>query len=179
MDRIIQLDPDTRFDIVGHSMGGMVAAYLVATSPTDYVSEHVRSVITLDSPLDGFSDRHLGSVCAYGSPAWDDILGISPVVGEIASIRDQLVLDRFLSITSSPIGDVIQGTRSQSVDCSSGATLGYGVLGTIVIETIFPGFGIIGAILGAVKGAYGVGHTCVGSDSTALASLGDFINRPQ
>jgi len=45
-------DKDARFDIIGHSLGGLVAAYWVANLPSDDVSlTRIHSVITLESPL--------------------------------------------------------------------------------------------------------------------------------
>jgi hypothetical protein len=45
-------DKDARFDIIGHSLGGFVAAYWVAKlPPDDRALIRIHSVITLDSPL--------------------------------------------------------------------------------------------------------------------------------
>lgn len=48
-----------RVTIVGHSMGGLVAAYLVATEPQEWVESHVASVVTFDSPLRGLPVQNL------------------------------------------------------------------------------------------------------------------------
>lgn len=175
IDRIIQLEPGTQVDIIGHSMGGMVAVYLMATLSEDE-KERVHSIVTLDSPLLGEPQQAPGSTCVFNSQAWEDIGGLSPVVSVISSIGGPRTLGRLLAINSSPIGDVIPGTEWRRVDCSSGATLGYGILGTILVEAIFPGYSLIGALLGGGFGLYGVGHACVWRDGTALASLADHIN---
>jgi hypothetical protein len=62
LDRLLRKFEDSSFDIVGHSIGGMVAAYW-ATGGTDdhewlsdkvsFLTEQVHSIITLDSPLKG------------------------------------------------------------------------------------------------------------------------------
>jgi uncharacterized repeat protein (TIGR01451 family) len=44
--------PNTKFDIIAHSMGGMVAAYWLATT-TPEMRARVHSVVTFDSPLRG------------------------------------------------------------------------------------------------------------------------------
>ena len=175
IDRIIQLEPGTQFDIVGHSMGGMVAVYMMASLPEEERG-HIHSIVTLDSPLLGEPKQAFGSSCLYNSKAWEDIGGLSPVVSVIASISGPRTLDRLLAINSSPIGDVIPGTQWRQVDCSSGATVGLGILGSILVEAFFPGYSLIGALIGGAKGLYGVGHTCVWLDGTALESLADQIN---
>ena len=148
MERIIKLEPETRFDIVGHSMGGMVATYLVATARPESVKRYIQSVVTLDSPLLGFDKKNPFSGCAKGSEAWQDILGDTQVVREITSIEDKDILDRLFAINSSHIGDKIPDTRSLLVDCSGG--------GTVSLATR---------------------HSCVWADETALVALANFINR--
>ena len=62
LDRLIRKFPEAKFDIVAHSMGGLVAAYW-ATGGSDaddwlsddlqFLKDKIHSIITLDSPLDG------------------------------------------------------------------------------------------------------------------------------
>ncbi|GEM_PF-3577583 len=50
---ILQKYPSAKIDIVGHSMGGLVAAYWAATHQDDQKLKSIHSVITFDSPLQG------------------------------------------------------------------------------------------------------------------------------
>jgi hypothetical protein len=49
---VSRFGPNTKFDIIAHSMGGMVAAYWRATT-TSEMRARVHSVVTFDSPLRG------------------------------------------------------------------------------------------------------------------------------
>ena len=52
---MIDQDATNKVVIFGHSMGGIVSAYMVSTNP-DWAREKVSSVVTLDSPLKGVSE---------------------------------------------------------------------------------------------------------------------------
>jgi pimeloyl-ACP methyl ester carboxylesterase len=49
--------PTTKVTIFAHSMGGLIAAYLVGTH-SDWATQHIASVMTFDSPLRGISDLY-------------------------------------------------------------------------------------------------------------------------
>jgi len=49
-----------KIDIVGHSMGGLVAAFWVATHQDDPKLKSIHSVITFDSPLQGIEEWKVG-----------------------------------------------------------------------------------------------------------------------
>ena len=178
LERMIELDLQVEFDLVGHSMGGMVASYLVATAEPSATSRYIRSVITLDSPLNGTEIPSPVSVCEGDSSAWKDIRGQTPVVGAIESISERAVLDRFLHINSSPVGGALSGVTTLNVDCSSGSTVGLGLLGTVTMEVLFPGYGLIRTLIGGGTGQLAVGHTCVWLDRTSLIAMAEFIQRP-
>lgn len=59
-------DPSTRFDLVAHSMGGLVAALWAAQHP-DTARDHVNSVVTFDSPLQGVGRKE---AMALGTLNW-------------------------------------------------------------------------------------------------------------
>ena len=66
--------PDVKFDIVAHSMGGMVAAEWLWAYPD--VRPRVNSVVTFDSPLRGVPDKAPkgGSLCDTSSSlSWNDL----------------------------------------------------------------------------------------------------------
>ncbi len=46
--------PDATFDLIGHSLGGDVAVYWAASVATPDERRAIHSIITLDSPLDGY-----------------------------------------------------------------------------------------------------------------------------
>ena len=110
LDRLVRkLDgqfPSATFDIVSHSMGGLVAAYWATggtdanewlTDDTDFLRDRIHSIITLDSPLElsqslipdaaieFLVDLVSGSACGDGdptdAPSWQDIIGGDLTVG--------------------------------------------------------------------------------------------------
>jgi pimeloyl-ACP methyl ester carboxylesterase len=88
LKRLIESLGPGRVTIVGHSMGGLVAAYLVASDPA-WAAEHIASVATFDSPLRGVNGTRLviagaGGVfdgdCGPRSDAVEDLKDDSAVV---------------------------------------------------------------------------------------------------
>lgn len=55
-----------KVSIVAHSMGGLVAAYLVATEDEDWVRSHIGSIATFDSPLRGVPPRNIDLEDRFG-----------------------------------------------------------------------------------------------------------------
>src|SRR5207247_820100 len=54
MNRVFTADPNVEFDLIGHSLGGLVVSFWVSQLSPDFVKNHIHSVITLDSMvLDG------------------------------------------------------------------------------------------------------------------------------
>ena len=87
--------PDAKFDIVAHSMGGMVAAYWLKTH-TD-MRDKVNAVVTFDSPLRGVEHRNwFTSACLETSQSWvdlhcdnyDDVNDCSHIVFDIANVAE-------------------------------------------------------------------------------------------
>ncbi len=70
-----------RVTIVAHSMGGVVAAYLVATDP-GWARDHIVSVVTFDSPLVGINLVRTG-VLSVGSWFSDDCGATSTSVRDL------------------------------------------------------------------------------------------------
>jgi pimeloyl-ACP methyl ester carboxylesterase len=63
--------------IVGHSMGGLAAAYLVGSDP-DWARDRIASVVTFDSPLRGVPQVNLtalriGGECSFNSRSTQDL----------------------------------------------------------------------------------------------------------
>jgi pimeloyl-ACP methyl ester carboxylesterase len=66
-----------RVTVIGHSMGGLAAAWLVGSDP-DWARRHIASVVTFDSPLAGVPTLNMavlriGGECGFGSDANDDL----------------------------------------------------------------------------------------------------------
>lgn len=53
LQKLIDAYPDSEFDLVGHSLGGFIAAYWAATEASPADLRRVHSIVTLDSPLRG------------------------------------------------------------------------------------------------------------------------------
>lgn len=116
IERLVQLDSTTEIDIVAHSMGGMVATYLLATADGQ-LSGRIRSITTLDSPLMGTSLLIPFSACSYTSSAsWIDLAVGSSVIEEISTIGGTSPAEKISSINSA-IGSPIRGESSLTVPC--------------------------------------------------------------
>lgn len=116
--RITQLDPTTEIDIVAHSMGGLVSTYLLATADSE-TRKRIRSITTLDSPLQGTVWLVPFSACSYtGSGSWRDLAIGSEVTEIISTIGGTTLAEKIGSINSA-IGDPISGEASLATFCGS------------------------------------------------------------
>ena len=104
--------------LVGHSLGGMTSAYYVATLAPPELLERIKSIITVDSPLLGDPRRKPFSSCHSDTQSWSDIRGDSSVVGTIQSISRSSVVEKFIHLNSSGIGDSISGGRTVTLECA-------------------------------------------------------------
>jgi pimeloyl-ACP methyl ester carboxylesterase len=70
---VLATDPTATFDLVGHSMGGLVASYWLVTH--DDLKNRIHSVVTFDSPLRGLPtlNKVPGSPCDWSGPSWTDL----------------------------------------------------------------------------------------------------------
>lgn len=97
--QLVGQDSDVRIDLVAHSMGGLVSAYMLATRDGEHL-DHIRSVTTLDSPLRGTKlVNFLNSEC-LGEQAWRDLKPDSAVVTTIAELNGSPIARKFGSIRS-------------------------------------------------------------------------------
>jgi len=178
MNRISDLEPGTKFVLVGHSLGGMVAAYALATMPVAEVRERIHSVVTLDAPLRGYGISKPGSACFNSSPSWHDIMGFSDgsssaAVRTIGSLRDSQVRSKVHSFVSSPIGTALPGAQPTNVDCAAGVKTG--LLGAILGAIVCPVCALAGGAAGFGIGQWGTGHTCIWLNQQALSTTSDVI----
>jgi len=80
---ILKAHPHATIDLVGHSLGGVVAAFWVANYATDDMLEHIHSLITFDSPLEGIHSFAAIEGYYLSGPVWDDL---HPASSQIAAI---------------------------------------------------------------------------------------------
>ena len=85
LSRLIENHPGAQFDIIAHSMGGVVATYWASTTTSSETLSRVRSITTLDSPLQGRpASEWLPGIpdgpCQGGDPAVQDVAPASPVI---------------------------------------------------------------------------------------------------
>jgi pimeloyl-ACP methyl ester carboxylesterase len=185
INQILRLEPDARFVLIGHSLGGMIAAYYVSQQPEAFVEEKIQKVVTVDSPLLGYPNHKPGSACSKAGPTWQDIFGNSDVVPAIGRIQNQPMVERFYAINSTEIGDTLldHGRNLTTLNCASvrtvgGITGGGFLLGLIGLLIGGPsGAAIIGSgtlVVGA--GAYSQGHSCAFADETTLHQISTLVN---
>jgi pimeloyl-ACP methyl ester carboxylesterase len=77
--------PRATFDLIGHSLGGAVAAYWAAAVASPGELRAIHSIITLDSPLGGFPRSLADSFFTpFFGPVAQDLLAGSPVIAAIS-----------------------------------------------------------------------------------------------
>ena len=103
--------------LVGHSLGGMVAAYYISEIAEPDLRDRIKSIITVDSPLLG-NFITVGS-CDRTSQSRKDIHRESNVVPDIASIQRSALASRFIHLNSTSIGDSLIGGRTVHLGCAA------------------------------------------------------------
>ena len=165
-------EPNREVILLGHSLGGMVAAYYVADVASSVIREQIRSIITIDSPILGFTGRNPLSDCLVTAQSWQDILGESPIVRSIESIEGTDLAEKLLHLNSTDIGNSLLGGRVIELECNEQEAVLGGALGGILGAIITGGWGaIVGAIGGGIYGEYGPGHACGFYDPVALDEI--------
>ena len=99
--------PDATFDLIGHSLGGVVATYWAAKWADDTDLQKVHSIITLDSPVQGYVVAphwlvgDVGKDVTRGSEALKAIAEVGKRVNlvNIRSTQDQIVPDEIAVLT--------------------------------------------------------------------------------
>jgi pimeloyl-ACP methyl ester carboxylesterase len=82
--------PNATFDLIGHSLGGAVAVYWAASVATSAELRSIHSIITLDSPLNGYPRNYAANffVPFFGSVA-EGLLAGNPIVHTITGAADR------------------------------------------------------------------------------------------
>ncbi len=105
--RILQINDETQIDIIGHSMGGVIAAYWVATHQDDSRLKNIHSVITFDSPLQGLegSKVTVGKLltCLGDDTAWNELHEDSDVMRTIQERQPDTIVPL---VTIRAVGDI-------------------------------------------------------------------------
>jgi hypothetical protein len=132
IDHILKSEPGAKFDIIAHSMGGLVASYYVAQQGDEFLKQHIHSVVLLDSPvspglqitnLESFiEDVH--SACTFSDPSWQDMLPESGVVGSISDPSRTTLRVRFSAVLATFIGQSLPGMSANNVRYAQGYTSG-------------------------------------------------------
>lgn len=118
VDSVVAQSPNVKLDIVAHSMGGMIAGYWASQQTEVFLRDHINSIITLDSPLNGklLADIvSLNWVCNDDDPSVDDISRADETVTDaIASVDgagSNVLSSRvnFVHVNSTFVGDLLPG----------------------------------------------------------------------
>ena len=163
-------EPDRELVLLGHSLGGMAAAYyIVELAPPD-IRDRIRSIVTIDSPLLGYSDRNPISACYSSAQSWQDILRVSDTGESIETIQGTSLAKKFVHLNSTDVGDPLVGGREVRLECGTESAVGLGLLGGLLGTLLTGGWGglIVGALAGEALGTYGPGHSCGFYDPVAL-----------
>jgi len=183
INNILQREPGAEFDIIAHSMGGLVASYYVVQQSEDFLSRHIHSVVLLDSPvspglqmtnLESSLKTAIASACSSTDPSWRDMLPRSRVIGTIDDPSKTTSRVQFWSVLMTPIGQSLPGTNGNNVRYAQGYTTGSGgaLFGGVEGGVIGCVFGPVGCFIGAFVGGFGgkyaldemPGHSAVWND---------------
>ena len=172
-------EPDRELVLLGHSLGGMVAAYYTVELAPPEIRDRIRSIVTIDSPLLGYSDQNPLSACPPSAQSWQDILRASDTVKSIESIQGTSLAKRFAHLNSTDVGDSLVGGREVSLECGTESAGTFTLLGSILGALLTGGWGglIAGAFGGELYGTYGPGHSCGFYDPAALGEIVDVLRQ--
>lgn len=124
--QVYQRDPQASFDLVGHSLGGVVAASWAVTDgrrygldPSQGLLERVGSIVTFDSPLKGIRTVYTSNLVAqlFGGAVWYSLQPNEETIKEIMFFPDSWwrtvghlhtvanVFDRIVPADEASLGD--------------------------------------------------------------------------
>jgi len=191
INHLLQSNPGTEFDIVAHSMGGLVASYYVAQQDGEFLKQHIHSIVLLDSPVSPGLQIESSplSACSLSDPSWQDMLPGSGVIGSISDPSRTTLRVRFSAVlATSIIGQWLPGMSANNVRYAQGYTSGGAgaVLGGAGGGAIGCFFGPIGCLLGVVgggvAGAYkldiGPEHSAVWYDPITAQVIREAVTAP-
>ena len=172
-------EPSREIVLIGHSLGGMVAAHYVVELAPPEIRSNIASIVTIDSPLLGYPDTNPFSACPAGAQSWQDILGRTEIVRSVNSIQGTNLAQKFVHLNSTEIGDYLEGARSFSLECGQESAMQGGLIGGLLGILLTGGWGglITGAFGGEIYGSYGPGHSCGFYDPVALREIVDIMSQ--
>lgn len=142
-DLIDRYPSDTQFDLIGHSLGGLIVSYFVATQSDDFVKNRIHSVITVDSMVASGQpyDAVIGwirynwnlpaignSACPEDAKSWQDIEKHTGTIKKINEYKNTTQRATFVSINSSFIGQTIPGEWRRGTCEQDGSVLPHGCI---------------------------------------------------
>ena len=172
-------EPDRDIVLIGHSLGGMVAAfYLVELAPPE-IRAKITSIVTIDSPLLGYASMNPLSACPSTAQSWKDIFGDSDILQSINAIQETSLAKKFVHLNSTDVGDYLVGGREVGLECGKESAVGSGLVGAVLGTVLTGGLGgfIAGAFGGELYGTYGPGHSCGFYDPAALGEIIDIVRQ--
>jgi pimeloyl-ACP methyl ester carboxylesterase len=176
MSREISQCDGVTVDLVGHSMGGLVALrYLTTYGPNTAEGSHVRHLVTLDSPLNGVSQTQLASLAQTATLFGVDISGVvaSDAVRDLVAIyNNPATPQQNLSTARALSGSIVIGTLGSDDDMivpyASSVIAGY--------QSEFA-LGVVSNLCPTYADAC-VGHNQILHDPGAIARVVSLLQRP-
>ena len=177
LENIHTQNPDREIVILGHSLGGVVAAFYATDIAKPEVLDSISEIVTIDSPLLGDSRGNPLSNCPDSAQSWKDIRGESNVIPAISSIQNSGLVERFIHLNSTDIGDSLAGGREVRLECGGESAVAGTIVGGI-LGIVTGGWGLVfGPVLGGAYGAYGPGHGCGFYDPVALEEITEAVRQ--
>ena len=148
-------EPNREIVLIGHSLGGMVAAYYVVEVAPPEIRSRITSIVTIDSPLQGHDFRNPLSVCPEVAQSWQDIRGRTEIVRSVNSIQSTDLAKKFVHLNSTAIGGYLAGAHHLRLECAEVSK-------------------ILGVLIGLVLTG-GLDHSCGFYDPVALEEIVDTV----
>jgi hypothetical protein len=184
VDRLIGLYPGARFDLVAHSMGGLVASYYVATQDPSFIAQRIHSVILLDSPVNpGLSVSNPRTACGARNESWPDMSQGSSIIATINLARTTLRTRFVCVLATEMIGQALPGcpvvytqNYTSGTEGAVGGTIG-GVLGCLIFQPLCV-FLPFAPVIGDYVLDTAPVHSAVWHDPAALRTIAETVLGP-
>jgi hypothetical protein len=184
VSRLMALYPGATFDLVAHSMGGLVASYYVATQDPSFIAQRIHSVILLDSPVNpGLSVSNPTTACGAGNESWPDMSQGSSVIGTINDPARATLRTTFVCVLATGlIGQALPGCAvlyTQNYTSGSGGAFGGTIVGILACLLYQPL--CLGLPFAPLGGAYldaAPVHSAVWYDPVALSTIAETVLGP-
>jgi len=175
--RLIAVEPQAPIILVGHSMGGLVAAHYLGAVADEEVKPHIKSVIAVDAPLWGGAPLSPFSTCAPDTQAWRDVSG-GPSAG-IVSLASTPAIAKLFTVNTTFVGDTLPPARNYTAACGA---LGGGAARSVANGPDFwrDPIGWLTGVVAAAAAAFEASHGCAFHDAEALAAMARVVfNQPE